>query len=58
MEVPGIMIQYQIVVTFENGPDGAISVAVDIKAGKMEHFELMSGERAEMICKPKAEGLG
>lgn len=48
----------RIVVTFENGPDGAISVAVDIKAGKVEHFELMSRERAEMICKPKAEGSG
>lgn len=48
----------RIVVTFENGPDGAISVAVDIKAGKVEHFELMSRERAEMICKPKVEGSG
>lgn len=43
------------VVTYQNGKDGAIQVAVNIAAGKVEHFEYMTKERAEMILRPKAE---
>lgn len=53
-----IISDFRTIVTFQNGTDGAIDVAVDIYAGKVEHFEYMSKERAEMILKPVEEGEG
>lgn len=44
--------------TYENGRDGAIQVAVDVLAGKVENFEYISRQQAIEISKPVKEGEG
>jgi len=50
-----IISENRTIVTYQNGENGAIDVSVDTAAGKVDHFEYMSKERAEMILKPKSE---
>lgn len=50
-----IISKNRTIVTYQNGKNGAIDVSVDTAAGKVDHFEYMSKERAEMILKPKSE---
>ncbi len=45
----------RMVVAYQNGNDGAIIVGVDIASGKVEQFEYMTKERAELVMRPKSE---
>lgn len=53
-----IIADSRTVLTYGNGKDGAVQVAVDTYAGKVEHFEYMSRKQAEIIIKPMEEGSG
>ncbi len=50
-----IISRQRTMVSYKNGADGAILVAVDPTTGKVEHFQYMSKERAELIMRPKTE---